>query len=503
DPNGYEITFHLSMTDLENWWNLEWSPPYPQLTAYTAISNPQTIYVKIQDFNSDCFKIRTFDLLTIDCAFTPPLPVFLCDNDKNGSESIDLAQFIPDILTGFDGYSVSFHTSEVGANTNNTTDVVNHTLPYLVTTNTSVTVWIRLQNNNDSSDFQVGSFSITTNPAPDIDFIEGTLLEFCDDDTDESFVFDLTTITDTITTSLSDITEVSFYLSENDAQTDIGAITTPGAFTNTSNPQTIWVRAVNANGCYRISWIVLEVNPLAEFNEPDDLAVCDDDFDGFVTWDLTTQTPEILVNVVDEISYYTSQANAQSGTNAIANPDAFSNTTNPQTIWVRVENEHGCFIVTSFDLIVNPLPQITAPDDLIVCSEDTTTQWNLTVQNSVISTNPNDEITFFLTEIEAQTNTNPIINPTDFTNTSNPQTIWARVETENGCIGYTNFDLQVVLAPEINQPENYHLCDDDADGIQIFNLATKNNEILGELSATISYHTSLSNAEQNLAPITT
>src|SRR5690606_9950231 len=127
----------------------------------------------------------------------------------------------------------------------------------------------------------------------------------------------------------------------------------------------------------------------------------------------------------------------------------------------------------------------------------------LTVQNSVISTNANDEITFFLTENEAQTNTNPITNPTDFTNTSNPQTIWARVETENGCIGYTNFDLQVVLAPEINQPENYRLCDDDADGIQIFNLATKNNEILGGLNAAISYHTSLSNAEQNLAPITT
>src|SRR5690606_3760448 len=311
EPSSFEITFHLSMEDLENWWNLEWNPPYPLLTEYQAISNPQTIYVKVQDYNSDCYKIRAFDLITVDCAFTPPLPVFLCDNDKNGSESIDLAQFIPDILTGFDGYSVSFHTSEVGANTNNTTDVVDHTLPYLVTTNTSVTVWIRLQNNNDSSDFQVGSFSITTNPAPDIDFIEGTLLEFCDDDTDESFVFDLTTITDTITTSLSDITEVSFYLSENDAQTDIGAITTPGAFTNTSNPQTIWVRAVNANGCYRISWIVLEVNPLPEFNEPDDLAVCDDDFDGFVTWDLTIQTSEILVDVLDEISFYISQAYAQ------------------------------------------------------------------------------------------------------------------------------------------------------------------------------------------------
>src|SRR5690554_206187 len=504
DPNGYEITFHLSMTDLENWWNLEWNPPYPSLTQYQAVSNPQTIYVKIQDFNSDCFKIRTFDLITIDCAFTPPAPVLLCDNDKDGSESVDLAQFISGILMGYEDHSVSFHTSETGANASNTTDVIDHSTPYSIPGGTTTTVWIRLQSNVDASDFQVGSFTITVNSVPDIDFIEGTMLQLCDDDTNGFAVFNLTTVGNTITATISGLT-ISYYTSQTDAEAGAGAIINPNAYINTSNPQIIWVRAVNANGCYGISWITLQVNPLPEFNEPDDLVVCDDNFDGTVVWDLTVQTPEILVDVLDEISYYTSQSYAQNGLplNSIINPEAYTNTTNPQTIWVRVENEHGCFIVTSFDLIVNALPEITGPNDLIVCSEDTTTQWNLTVQNSVISTNANDEITFFLTENEAQTNTNPITNPTDFTNTSNPQTIWARVETENGCIGYTNIDLQVVLAPEINQPENYRLCDDDADGIQIFNLATKNNEILGGLNAAISYHTSLSNAEQNLAPITT
>src|SRR5690606_13267157 len=139
---------------------------------------------------------------------------------------------------------------------------------------------------------------------------------------------------------------------------------------NTVNPQTIWVKAVDANGCYGISWIVLEVNPLPDFNEPEDLTACDDDNDGFVVWDLTVQTPEILVDPLDEISYYISQSDAQNGENAIATPESFVNTTNPQTIWIRIENEHDCFIVTRFDLIVFPLPDIETPTDYSLCEDD-------------------------------------------------------------------------------------------------------------------------------------
>src|SRR5690606_36270677 len=160
-------------------------------------------------------------------------------NDKDGSENVDLSQFISSILMGFEDYSVSFHTSETGATTDNTTDVIDYTLPYSVTTSATATVWIRLQSNLDASDFQVGSFTITVNTAPDIDFVEGTILELCDDNTDGFAAFNLTTVGTTITTTLPGLT-ISYYTSPEAAEAGTGAITTPASFTNTTNPQTIW-----------------------------------------------------------------------------------------------------------------------------------------------------------------------------------------------------------------------------------------------------------------------
>src|SRR5690606_30271015 len=300
------------------------------------------------------------------------------------------------ILMGYEDHSVSFHTSETGANASNTTDVIDHSTPYSIPGGTTTTVWVRLQSNVDASDIQVGSFTITVNAAPDIDFIEGTVLELCDDNTDGFAVFNLTTVGNTITATIPGLT-ISYYTSQTDAEAGAGAIINPNAYTNTSNPQIIWVRAVNANGCYGISWITLQVNPLPEFNEPDDLAACDDDYVGVIIWDLTSQTPDILVDTLDEISYYTSQANAQSGTNGIANPNTFANTTNPQTIWVRVENEHGCFIVTSFDLIVFSLPSINTPTNYTLCEDDVNdgfTTFDLTTKNNEILNNNTDTISY-------------------------------------------------------------------------------------------------------------
>src|SRR5690606_24533026 len=142
-----DITFHLNMSDLENWWNIEWYAPFPPITAYPAVSNPQTVYVRVQDLNSECYVVRSFDLITEECQFEAPEDMVLCDNDKNGSESVDLAQFISDLLDGFDNHNVSFHSSETGADTSSSTDVIDHTVPYVVPVGTTATVWIRLEDN--------------------------------------------------------------------------------------------------------------------------------------------------------------------------------------------------------------------------------------------------------------------------------------------------------------------------------------------------------------------
>jgi hypothetical protein len=61
--------------------------------------------------------------------------------------------------------------------------------------------------------------------------------------------------------------------------------------------------------------------------------------------------------------------------------------------------------------------------------------------------------------------------------------------------------LQMAFAqPQINTPSNYTLCDSNNDGIESFNLFSKNAEILGNLSPnmySVSYHLSQTDAIAN------
>jgi hypothetical protein len=69
------------------------------------------------------------------------------------------------------------------------------------------------------------------------------------------------------------------------------------------------------------------------------LGECDQNNDGFETFDLTSTIGEIL-NGLDSLAYtvvfFTSESDAQNETGAIPNPTAYINTTSPQTIYVRV-----------------------------------------------------------------------------------------------------------------------------------------------------------------------
>ncbi len=123
------------------------------------------------------------------------------------------------------------------------------------------------------------------------------------------------------------------------------------------------------------------------------------------------------------------------------------------------------------------------------------------------------EVFYYLTEFEALENENPIdipyTNPTPFSN----QTIWARVQNRNAaaaCFAITSFRLAVTGFPVPTPPTDYVLCDNEGNGIdtdgfvQNFVLNTKDNEILGSLSATqynVTYHLNANDADTNFNPI--
>lgn len=109
---------------------------------------------------------------------------------------------------------------------------------------------------------------------------------------------------------------------------------------------------------------------------PEDMEQCD--VSGTTsTFDLTTQIPIILdgQDPADfNITFHLSEVDASNNASAIANPDAYVNTTNPETIFVRVERADlpTCFAIVDFDLIVTQGFEITTnlPESVALCEGD-------------------------------------------------------------------------------------------------------------------------------------
>lgn len=201
-------------------------------------------------------------------------------------------------------------------------------------------------------------------------FITGTLyaqppiaqpsnLFACDANGDGFEVFDLTTNEAQTLNGLNpSLYSVSYHTALTDAQNDLASIPNEMAFTNSVNPQTIFVRVEEiANSTnYATANFDLIVGIAPNIVQPSNLMAYQNPVVGIATFDLTSKSPSIL-NGIDPFSvsviHFNTLVDAESGTNAIANPTAFTNTTNPQTIYVRVEDAtSGCYSITNFDLIV-------------------------------------------------------------------------------------------------------------------------------------------------------
>ncbi|RAR46423.1 choice-of-anchor L domain-containing protein, partial [Flavobacterium lacus] len=131
---------------------------------------------------------------------------------------------------------------------------------------------------------------------------------------------------------------------------------------------TLIAQYTNTN-CSTSDSIVIEYFDNFVTGEPNDLYFCS--ASGFGTFDLTQNdeplTAPLGINYV--IGYYLTEEDATLNLNVIANPTAFNNTTNPQTIYVRVSPANGdCFALNNFQLIVEDLtPQFDLTPDFSIC----------------------------------------------------------------------------------------------------------------------------------------
>ncbi len=119
----------------------------------------------------------------------------------------------------------------------------------------------------------------------------------------------------------------------------------------------------------------------------------------------------------------------------------------------------------------------------------------------IIGNNTNLVVTHHETETDAQTGVNPL--PNNYTNITNPQTIYVRVvNTVTTQVQFTSYTLTVNLAPNA-QNISYTFCDNDnisTDGITLVDLNLISNQILQTAQGTpntmsVTYYQSLSDAQ--------
>ena len=230
-------------------------------------------------------------------------------------------------------------------------------------------------------------------------------------------------------------------------------------------------------------------------NQPTPLEVCDDAIqDGITQFDLTIKNLEILGNQNSNnfsVSYHSSQMDADTNINQLSSP--YTNTSNPETVFVRVEElSTGGFDTTILNLFVNQAPNIFSPTPLVVNDDDNDgfADFDLTIKDAEITSgNETYTVSYFETSIDADTNTNQLMSP--YTNIiANAQTVYFRVEeTFNGCYTLGTLDLLTEYGAFQVNPATLSACNDS--GNIIFDLTSANQYILDGLiqnDYTIAYY---------------
>ncbi len=318
--------------------------------------------------------------------------------------------------------------------------------------------------------------------------------------------FDLTVNTPTVIGSQTGV-EVTYHTSANDAIINANPIIDPANFKNTTNPQTVYIRITNAaTQCYNTTSFDLIVNDKFIF-PTDKFETCDygdanpNDGKTKINLDQVATTIFKKQDISDlNFDYYLTKNDADNNTNKLVN---FFYNTIPfqQSLFVVVSNIQYKIATQEIKININPLPLVTNTN-LVQCDSGINANglvlFNLKEVNSSLTNNNSDlETSFFLNNSDALNNTNVL--PTDYTNISNPQTLFVRItNSKTKCYSISNLTLKTNVIPETTYSVN-PVCDDDGieDGLHLIDITQSNIPIT--IGQNIKYYITENDAllEQN------
>lgn len=507
DPAEYIVTYHISQADADTGDN-------PLDTMYTNSMSPEEIFARIENVaDPSCFDTTFFDLIVSEQPVLAGIPNNLESCDEGGGVgTYNLEVNTPIIIGGQDPmqYNVTYFESQEDADEN--INSIRFTDNYQNTIPGGQEIVARLSNVDNAFCYETVSFELSLS---DVMIGDMVLLDRCRQN-NMTPLFDLTeNEANALSNVFADNYVVTYYENLPNAEAGANALLNPDEYRARRDRQIIYVRIENVNNeeCFDIGEFVLNVS-LANLGDLVNLGACAPEGDVTEFFDLTLNTPNAITGQDDDevtVTYHLNANDAMMDMNAIDNPTQYENISNPQTMHLRIESNESedCFNTGSFDILVSQQPVVeNEPDDFLNC--DGNMQFDLT-QNDALIRGSQDPLLFtvnyYESMLQAEAGGNPIPNPTNYTQTENPQIIYARLENVNNgnCNELVTFVIESVdleVGPVIRLEE----CDADGNGEEVFDLSENDINALNGLDAeryVVTYHISQIDADTGDDPLPT
>jgi len=484
------VTFHLTQEERDNEVNA-----IDKTAPFINSSSPQTIYLNL--YSPTCHEVSQLDLVVHPVIeFETVNTLYVCDEDQDGYTTTDLSTFDDAVTFSQEGYAVAYFATQEDAE-NNT-----NALPRFYENTENPFILFPRITANQTGCGSTNSFSVVVRPAPVSQAPDPIVI--CDMDMDGYYLMNLNDVIAQVT-STTENRLISFYHTEADAHDAVNEIENTTAYN--AQTETIAIKIANsATGCYSIQVLDIIVNTYPVIGVDglvDQYLICENSSDGIANFVFSTRDAEIIGNQTGkETSYYLSQEEADNREKAIDKNSPFLNTQNPQTIFVRLENisDTSCYATGSFEIYVSTNPDFNTPMDIITCDDMSNDGSEVIDFGSKIAEitegYPDIElVTFHLSETDAINNTN--ILEEGYTNITNPQTIFVRIDDGTECQSISSFTFTLIQAPSVSIPSGLYACDSNFDGFEIFDLTEAEFDIndIRQDDIVVTYHVTFEEAE--------
>src|SRR6218665_86078 len=457
----FEVAYFITMPDLVSHSNL-------LASNYNLAIGNNIFFAKIYSLsNPNCYVATSFTVnLSQQPIATTPSDYIICESlPYDNTEVFDLSTKNSQILNGQSAsdFSVSYHSSQANA------DSGLFPLPNLYNNiQAQETLYARVENSATPSCYATTTLNLKVVHLPQLTTVSDFMM--CDDRSNDGISsFNLNQKTTEILNGQPPASfEVYYYYTLTDAQNNANPIT--ASINNTSINQTIFysIAAIGTIGCRAISHFNLVVSSTPTASVPNPLFICDDaSNDGIGLFNLNDRRTQITGQNGTQftVTYHLNQNDADSGLAQL--PANYQNIDNPQTLVARVQNNQNrnCFSTASIQIGVNKMPTAFLPQDLKECddySNDGKAFFDLSQQTPAIlgsQSTADYSVSYHSTLADANSASNGL--SLNYTNTTNPQTVYARIENKvsQTCFAITSFTLFVEAAPELNMDDYYSNCE--------------------------------------------